>query len=131
MMNDKNKLANLDSEGLGQPLLWKNKVFRVSLFVVFLSVMLSSCSYKYTSTVIALSPIQYPRTDSDTLAIMATQIPTTPYIEIALLQVPIYRSNNNSTTNLRRLAADHGADAVINLRINDSTVSGVAIRWKR
>lgn len=124
-------MVSMVAEESGQPLQWENMIFRVSLVVVFLSALLSSCSYKYTSTVIALSPIQYPRTDSDTLTLMATLIPTTPYTEIALLQVPIYRSNNNSTTNLRRLAADHGADAVINLRINDSTVSGVAIRWKR
>ncbi len=131
MINDMNKLARMEAKEVSQTSKWENKVLLVSLFVVFLSVLLSSCSYKYTSTVIALSPIQYPRTNSDTLAIMATQIPTTPYTEIALLQVPIYQSKNTSTTNIKRLAADYGADAIINLRINDSTVSGVAIRWKR
>jgi hypothetical protein len=63
-----------------------------------------------------------------------TQLPSKPYHEIGILYIRTrtnrYDASAVNLTILKKIAASHGADAVIRLDVTDFNIKGVAVSWK-
>lgn len=116
----------------------KHYKFRAFLLFMVLSVSGLSCSNQmFPDTFIALNPEKnYKPTSADSVQLYVTQLPSKPYHEIGILYIST-RTNryddsavNQNLAILKKIAANHGADAVIRLDVTDFNIKGVAVSWK-
>ena len=102
------------------------KLFLFSIFCL----ILSSCSPNFYSTIVSLTSEKFEQTDSSNVKVFASEKPKDAYKEICLVRVPIFRRKVYDLGNLKIVAAQQGADAVVDLKLSDNFVSGVAIKWR-
>lgn len=122
------------------PFIQKSKRYKVSLLLPFIVLAMSglSCSNQmFPDTFIALNPEKYYKpTSADSVQLYVTQLPSKPYNEIGILYIST-RTNrydasvvNKNLAVLKKMAANHGADAIIRLDVTDFNIKGVAVSWK-
>lgn len=130
-------MKNLSSSS---PSIQQSKPCNLSLLLAFIVLAISSlgCSNQmFPDTFIALNPEKnYKPTSADSVQLYVTQLPSKPYHEIGILYIST-RTNrydasavNQNLAILKKIAANHGADAVIRLDVTDFNIKGVAVSWK-
>lgn len=122
------------------PSIQQSKPCNLRLLLAFIVLAISSlgCSNQmFPDTFIALNPDKYYKpTSADSVQLYVTQLPSKPYHEIGILYIRT-RTNryddsavNQNLAILKKIAANHGADAVIRLDVTDFNIKGVAVSWK-
>lgn len=102
---------------------------KLLIFSMFCLVF-SSCSPNFYSTIISLTNDKFEQTDSSNVKIFVSEKPKDAYKEICLVRVPIFRKKMYDLDNLKIVAAQQGADAVIDVKLNDNFVVGIAVKWR-
>lgn len=128
-------MKNLSSSS---PSIQQSKPCNLSLLLAFIVLAISSlgCSNQmFPDTFIALNPEKnYKPTSADSVQLYVTQLPSKPYHEIGILYIRTrtnrYDASAVNLTILKKIAANHGADAVIRLDVTDFNIKGVAVSWK-
>lgn len=128
-------MKNLSSSS---PSIQQSKPCNLRLLLAFIVLAISSlgCSNQmFPDTFIALNPEKnYKPTSADSVQLYVTQLPSKPYHEIGILYIRTrfnrYDASAVNLTILKKIAANHGADAVIRLDVTDFNIKGVAVSWK-
>ena len=122
------------------PFIPKSKLYKCRLFLLLIALSVSglSCTNQmFPDTFIALNPDKdYKPTSADSVQLYVTQLPSKPYHEIGILYIST-RTNrydagvvNQNLAILKKVAAKHGADAIIRLDVTDFNIKGVAVSWE-
>ena len=102
------------------------KLFLFSMFCI----VLSSCSPSFQSSIVSLTKDTFDKTNPLNVKIFVSEKPKDAYQELCLIRVPIYHNKTYDLDDFKAVAAQRGADAIIDVRLNDNFVSGVAIKWR-
>lgn len=102
---------------------------RARIVSLFIFSLFTGCS-SWSQTIVHLEKGQFPPTNPENVLVLATKTPPFEYAEIGMVRVAVFRRKVYEIAPLKQLAAQYGADAVIDLKLNDNFMSGVAIRKK-
>ena len=100
------------------------------LIISFFLSGLNGCSPNFSSTIISLTKNKFEQTDPSNVKIFVSERPKDAYQEICLVRVPVFRKKKYDLDDFKFVAAQQGADAIINTTLSDNFVSGVAIKWR-
>ena len=115
------------------------KNLRIGLFS-FLLISITSCSNIYDRFA-KLSEMNFTATDSQKIELFFTDNISRPYEPIGYVNIllcvdcgPLIPTNQtNSLKRMKEIAAKNGADAVVNINIQNSNgfyILGLAVKWK-
>jgi hypothetical protein len=104
----------------------------IALFLVSV-VFMSGCTPAFQSFYVQVGDNAFEPTEIKSIELYATKLPTREYQELGLISLYVNwnsESNLRSLREMKKMAAERGANAILNLTLHDTRLSGVAVRWK-
>ena len=116
------------------------KYFRsgIKYQIIVLFLLSAGCSNRlFPDNYIPLNSLEnYNEVSADSVEVYVAQLPLRQFKEIGIFYFATmgnpYRPKNipENIIKAKRIAAQHGANAVIRLDVTDFNIKGVAVRWK-
>jgi hypothetical protein len=100
-------------------------------YLIILAAPLGGCQ-SFFSNYVQISNATYPKVPPGDVEIFVSKAPSKEYEELGLVSIPIARGDEHSKvfTNFRVVVAQHGGNAIINVQLHGTYLTGLAVRWK-